>query len=121
MFYVDNDTIYLSRGDTASFTVTATGYTFAAADRAVLSIKSSAGKVVYEKYFRLDTSLGNGVFLVELKNEDTDDLPVGAYSWDVRYVINPAYDSSGRIVDGDQVITPVGPQTLNLLAVVGEV
>ena len=121
MFYIENDTIYLSRGDTGSFTVTTSGYTFAAEDRALLSVKSAAGEVVFERVYELTTELGNGVFLVELHNEDTDSLAIGSYTWDVRYVIHPYYDETGRIIDGDQVITPKPPRNLVLLAVVGEV
>lgn len=120
MFYIDNYTIHLSIGDTASFTVSATGYTFQTDDRALLTIKDQSGKVVFEKAYSLTTNLGNGKFLVELHNEDTDSLAAGNYKWDVRYVIHPYY-SDGRIVDGDQVITPMSPQQLILMTVAGEV
>lgn len=121
MFSIDNGAITLSRGDTASFTVTATGHTFAAEDRALFTVKDSASAVILERVYALDTALGNGVFLVQLSNSDTDQLPAGVYSWDVRYVLHPYYDSTGRIIDGDQVITPKTAQNLTLISTVGEV
>ena len=122
MFNIENYTITLSRGDTASFTVTAnTDYEFAAEDRALFTVKDSAGEAILERVYALDTELGNGRFLVQLSNSDTDSLAVGAYTWDVRYVLHPYYDSTGRIIDGDQVITPKAAQTLSLIATVGEV
>lgn len=123
MFIIDaNGNISLSIGDTASFTVTATGYTFDDDDRALWTLKNVAGEVVFERVYALnDAELGNGVFQVVLANGDTDTLPTGNYSWDVRYIIHPYYDERGRIFDGDQVITPKAAQTLTLLSVVGEV
>ena len=113
--------ITLSVGDTASFTVTTTGYTFGENDRALFTVKNAGGTVIFERAYALDTELGNGVFLVEFLNADTDTLTPGNYSWDVRYIINPYYDDTGRIVDGDQVITPKTALTLTLIPTVGEV
>lgn len=60
-------------------------------------------------------------FTVTFLNADTDTLSPGGYTWDVRYVINPYYDEEGKIVDGDQVITPNSPMSMNLLTVVGDI
>ena len=60
-------------------------------------------------------------FPVVFYNHDTDELPAGTYTWDVRYVLHPYYDDNGRIVDGNQVITPNPPMNMNLLTVVGEI
>ena len=121
MFSIDGYTISISRGDTASFIVTETSeHTFGSDDRAVFTVKDNAGEIVMERYYALDTELGNGKFLVELHNSDTDDLNIGAYSWDVRYVLNPYWENE-RIVDGDNVITPFAPQIFNILGTVGEV
>ena len=117
MFIVDGTTITLSRGDTGSVVIGATGYTFGTDDRAVFTMKNGAGVVIMENYYELE----DGQFKVYFRNADTDSRPTGSYQWDVRYVINPYYDSNGRIVDGDQVITPNLPMTLTILDTVGEV
>lgn len=124
MFSVDEATgnIQLSVGDTASFSITAGGYTFAEEDRALFTVKDPSGEVVLERAYPLaEEEPGNGVFIVQLANADTDYLQPGGYSWDVRYVLHPYYDEAGRIVSGDQVITPKAALTLTLLPVVGEV
>ena len=122
MFKIENGAITLSRGDTASFTVTATGgYTFAEEDRALFTVKDAMGEVIMERVYKLVTALGNGVFLVEFANSDTDQLPPGTYSWDVRYIIGPYYNAAGRIIDGNQVITPKKALIMTLLSTVGEV
>lgn len=124
MFWIDDDTkmIHLSRGDTASFIVRATGHTFAEADRALFTLKNGSGNIVFEQAYSLtDETLGNGAFQVDFHNPDTDALATGVYNWDVRYILGPYYDESGRIINGDQVITPERPQSMELLAVVGEV
>jgi hypothetical protein len=119
MFMLDGYTITLSRGDTGAIKIIAdTDYEFASTDRALFSIKSANGEGVKQQAFALDE---NNAFVVTFNNSDTDSLPPSACSWDVRYVINPYYDSNGNIVDGDQVITPRQPMTMNILQVVGEV
>ena len=123
MFWIDEQgTINLSVGDTASFTISATGYTFDNDDRALWTVKNNQNKVVFERAYPLvSNDLENGVFQVNLINSDTDTLAPGDYNWDVRYIIHPYYDSKGRIFDGDQVITPKEAQKLKLLPVIGEV
>ena len=122
MFSVDGYNISLSRGDTGAMRVTATAtlngqpFTFGEDDRALFSIKNAQGEVVKEKV----AAMTNNQFMVYFLNADTDSLSPGPYSWDVRYVINPLYQN-GRIVDGDQVITPKEPQTMQLLTVVGDI
>ena len=119
MFNVEGYTITLSRGDTGALRInTQTDYTFDEDDRALFSIKNSIGEVVKQQAYELDENKG---FTVQFANSDTDALPAGSFSWDVRYIIHPYYDDQGKIVDGDQVITPKTPMAMQLLQVVGEV
>ena len=119
MFWVDGYVITLSRGDTGAIKFTAdTDHTFDAVDRALFSVKNAVGEVVRQQAYAIDE---NKAFVVTFQNSDTDSLPAGAFTWDVRYIIHPYYDTSGNIVDGDQVITPRQPMTMQLLQVVGEV
>ena len=123
MYNVEGYQINLSRGDTGALKVTATAtldgepFTFGEDDRALFSIKNGQGEVVKEKI----AEMTNNKFTVYFLNSDTDSLAPGNYLWDVRYIINPYYDASGRIVNGDQVITPKQPMNMQLLTVVGDV
>lgn len=123
MFKVEGYTISLSRGDTGAIrvrgnaTLNGEPFQFGQDDRALFSIKNNQGEIVKEKIATLE----DNAFVVYFLNADTDALAAGPYSWDVRYVIHPYYDSRGRIVDGDQVITPKEPQSMNLLTVVGDI
>ena len=123
MFNVEEYTITLSRGDTGALTVNATAtldgsaYTFAAEDRALFSIKNANGEIIMQKAYEMT----DNSFTVYFLNADTDSLAPGSYSWDVRYIIHPYYDASGKIIDGDQVITPKTPMNMTLLTVVGDV
>lgn len=119
MFKVDGYLITLSRGDTGAIKIIAdTDYTFSETDRALFSVKNAVGEIVKQQAFALDAS---NSFTVTIFNSDTDSLSPGSYTWDVRYVINPYYDSNGNIIDGDQVITPHLPMEMQLLNVVGEI
>lgn len=123
MYSVDGYNIKLSQGDTGALKVSATAtldgqpFTFGPDDRALFSIKNAQGVIVKEKV----AELVNNEFTVYFLNADTDSLSPGDYKWDVRYIIHPYYDESGRIINGDQVITPKEPQIMNLLTVVGDV
>lgn len=117
MFSVDGTKITLSRGDTGAFKITVSGYTFGENDRCVFTIKSGNGQIVKQRAY----PMVDNAFTVTLFNSDTDSFNPGGYTWDVRWVINPYYDSSGKVVDGDQVLTPSNPMELNLLTVVGDI
>lgn len=123
MFEVDGYNIKLSRGDTGGLRVIAEAtlggepFTFGPDDRALFSIKNGQGEIVKHKV----AEMSDNAFIVYFLNADTDSLAPASYSWDVRYIIHPYYDSSGRIIDGDQVITPKEPQAMQLLTVVGDV
>ena len=118
MFQVEDFTITMSRGDTGSVVVKATGRTFNAEDRALFTVKSQEGTVVKQQAYQIDSA---GRFTASFLNAETDYLAPGNYTWDVRYVIHPYYDGDGKIVDGDQVITPKVPMTLVLLPAVGNI
>jgi hypothetical protein len=117
VFIVDGTKITMSKGDTGSIRFPSTGYTFSGLDRAMFSVKNSKGQIVKQEIFELE----DGEFEVTFYNADTDELPAGNYTWDVRYVLSPQYDDEGHIVDGAQVITPMEPQKLVLLDVVGKI
>jgi hypothetical protein len=77
--------------------------------------------VIEREYALDDETLGNGVIRIEYKNADTDDLPPGQYSTEIRYIISP-YRTDGKIVDGDVVRTPaILKSTLTLIGVIREV
>lgn len=122
MYKVEGNVISLSKGDTGALKVQATAtldgqpFTFGSDDRAIFSVKNAQGEIVMQKVF----PIVNNAFTVYFLNADTDFLSPANYQWDVRYIIHPYY-KDGKIVNGNQVLTPVEPQTMNLLSVVGEV
>lgn len=97
MFNVEGTTITMSVGDTGALKITAnvtrrdTGgaYTFGERDRALFSIKMGDGKIVKQKSYQMT----DNVFTVVFFNSDTDQLGAGSFMWDVRYIINPYYDT----------------------------
>lgn len=128
MFRVEGTNIIISRGDTGALRIhanatrqdTGTPYTFGERDRAVFSIKDNKGELKRQKAY----TLTNNAFIVVFTNQDTENLTAGnGYTWDVRYAINAYFDDEAHqhVVDGDQVITPNTPMSMNLLTVVGEI
>ena len=123
MFAVEDYVITLSRGDTGALKVNATAtldgspFDFGQDDRALFSIKNANGEIIMQKVCEMT----DNAFTVYFLNTDTDALAPGSFSWDVRYIIHPYYDAAGKIIDGDQVITPKTPMNMTLLTVVGDV
>lgn len=130
MFSVDKTTgaVTMHCGDTGAYKVAATrssGDDFGENDVALYTVREpNTGEAVIEREYALDDDegLGNGVILIQFHNADTDHLSPGIYSTEIRYVINPYRDSSGKVIDGDIVRTPPEMQsTLQLLGVIREV
>lgn len=125
MFNVNGTVITLSRGDTGALRIrvnarrkdTGEAFTFGERDRALFTIKNAAGAIVKQVAYPMTEN----VFKVTFFNADTDKFAPGTMTWDVRYVINPYYDSANNIVDGDQVLTPTQPLSMQLLTVVGDI
>lgn len=117
MFNVNGYAINLHRGDTGTIGITARGYDFGPNDRALFTVKDKSGTIVKQAAYAME----NNRFQVSFLNSETDYLDSGLYEWDVRYIVNPVYDESGNIVDGDAVATPRDPMDLNLYRTVGQI
>ena len=101
MFNVDLETmeITMHAGDTGSFKVEAareTGTAWTEDDRALFTVKNQQGEIVLQRIYRLDDQwdLGDGIFLVEFHNDDTDDWDAGSYSTELRFDISPIWDGT---------------------------
>ncbi len=137
MFNCDLETmeITMHRGETGAFKVAATresGTQWTSADRALFTVDKD-GEVVLQRFYRLDTDLGNGIVQIEFHNGDTDTLENGQYNTELRYIINPYWDGTApendvtdalavddKIIDGDIVRTAI-QSTLKIDDIYGEV
>lgn len=119
MYRVNEETgeIYLSRGDTMSFTLKFTGYSLTANDKVMVTIKDRSGQLVKEY---IETPVNNMV-VIRLRNPDTDYLNPALYQWDARVIIDPVYDEEDRIVDGGSVSTPKLPMNIEIAPTVGQI
>ena len=142
MFEVVNETtgaIMMNAGDTGAIKVHAereSGTAWTSADRMLFTVLNSAGTAVIQRYYRLDTTLGNGYALIQFHNDDTDELAPGQYRMERRYIVNPYWDGTAptgdvtdalaegvaRIIEGDIVRIPAnGQTTLTINSAYGEV
>lgn len=112
MFRVDEEsgTVELNSGDTGAWEMEAhrdDDEPWGENDIAVFTVRNNENKIVIQRIYHLnDEENGNGVFLILIQNSDTDDLPAGQYTWEVRYIVDPLYDEDGEPVDGSIVDTP---------------
>lgn len=88
--------LIIPRGDTGSFTVPAL----------VKKDNSIAVFSIFDQFKRIWTHeypIENGQVTIEFEHEDTKDLPVGQYKWDIKIYVNPEYDENGLLINGDEV------------------
>ena len=126
MFAVDGADIYISRGDDASFDVVFTGEDVDPDGNTVyyrvneipedgtpvlFSIKADTERprCLVEK----ELKVYNGFVTIPLESKDTNYLPFGEYTWDIRLFYHD--------IDYFDINTPILPHSLHILGVVGNV
>ena len=88
--------ITLHKGDTGSKWIHATresGTAWTEDDRCLFTIKDAQGEIVMQRIYRLDDQwgAGNGYFLMEFHNNDTDEWTSGQYATEWRYNVDPSW------------------------------
>ena len=88
--------LIIPRGDTGQFSVPALiqGENLIA----VFSIFNERERIWTHEY-----EVENGMVTIKFEHEDTKDFPIGVYNWDIKMYVNPRYDESGLLIDGDEV------------------
>jgi len=109
-FHFDDNTwaITMHRGDTGSKWLGGqreSGTAWTEDDRCMFTVTDGGGAIVMQRIYRLDDQwgAGNGWFLFELHNGDTDTWPNGTYQTEWRFDVAPTWDGTapvGRCVDG---------------------
>lgn len=85
-------------GDTGSFTVPVLTNT----EGEGIAIFSIINPVTHEIIFRKNVVAENNILTIEFTHNETLNLPIGRYVWDIKYYVNPVYEN-GEIVDGSEV------------------
>ena len=119
MFNFNNDTcaISLHAGDTGSKWIHATRGSetaWTSADRCLFTVRNAMNEIVMQRIYRLDDQwgAGNGWFLMEFKNADTDTWTPGNYTTEWRYDVDPTWETSpvptsrcvNTLVDGEVAV-----------------
>ena len=140
MFEFNNDTwaITMHQGDTGSKWIGAareSGAQWTEDDRCLFTVRNASGEKVMQRIYRLDDQWdqGDGWFLMEFHNADTDSLPTGTYNTEWRFDVSPTWDgtaptgrcvnaltASAHMTDGSIVRTTI-QSTMTILGVLGEV
>ena len=107
VFNPENFEIKMHAGDTGSKWINAareSGTPWTEYDRCLFTVKNG-NEILMQRIYRLDDQwgAGNGRFLMEFHNNDTDTWPEGTYKTEWRYDIVPSWNGTaptGRCVDG---------------------
>lgn len=138
MFSIDHETmeITMHAGDTGSFWVHGerrSGEAWTEDDRALFTVTNQQGEIMLQRFYRLDDQweAGDGDFLIEFHNDDTDTWEPGQYSTELRFNVDPVWEgtaptgrcvnaltASAKMVEGSIVRTPI-QSTLTIQGVQG--
>ena len=139
-FHFDDSTwaITMHRGDTGSKWIrgqreSETAWT--EDDRCLFTVKNASGEAVMQRIYRLDDQwdVGDGWFLLEFHNNDTDTWSPGTYETEWRFDVNPSWDGTAptgrcvngltagvKMIEGDIVRTKI-QSTLTIQGVLGDI
>ena len=134
-----NWAITMHRGDTGSKWVHAerqSGTDWEEEDRCLFTVTNTAGEILMQRIYRLDDQwgAGDGYFLMEFHNNDTDTWTPGTYNTEWRFDVNPQWESGtapegrcvdalatgDRMIEGDIVRTKV-QSTMTISGVLGDI
>ena len=118
MFEANGTMIRISRGDTGLLRIMPEPLRMGEDDRAVFTIARRGGGILMEKILKAEA---DGALLIPFTNDETEDMPVGDYEWDIRIVLDARLDAQGRPTDGREVIMPMRIGRIKIMKVVGEV
>ena len=95
-FDINTCVITMHAGDTGSkwiHAVRESGTPWTEDDRCLFTVKAPDGTIVMQRLYRLDDQwgAGNGYFLMEFHNNDTDEWPSGQYTTEWRYDVDPSW------------------------------
>ena len=89
----------IPQGDTGAFSLPALiSYNSEVETLAVFSIFNER-----ERIFVKEIPVTSDMVTVSFTHQDTKDLPIGKYNWDIKIYINPQHDENGLLIDGDEV------------------
>lgn len=93
--------IMLPKGDSGSFRLPVKAEVVASNTIAVFSVFDKlTRKTILEKQFEV---MDDGFVYVSIDHNDTKDLPVGKYYWDVKTYYMPKFDEDGKLIDALQI------------------
>ena len=67
-----------------------------------VAVFSIINPITYELIFQKEIIAENNILKISFTHNETVNLPIGRYVWDIKYYINPIYEN-GQIVDGSEV------------------
>lgn len=97
--WTDAKRIDMHAGDTGSKWIHATresGEDWTSADRCLFTVTNQNNEIVMQRIYRLDDQwgAGNGWFLMEFHNEETDTWAQGDYGTEWRYDVDPTWEGT---------------------------
>lgn len=89
--------LIIPRGDTGSFAIPKLVQNVNG-----VAIFSILDPLTHTLVFQKEITSNNENLIIEFSHEETVNLPIGDFLWDIKYYVNPVY-ADGKIIDGEEI------------------
>lgn len=90
--------LIIPRGDTGTFTIPV----LAGADGTSVAVFSIIDPMTQSLIFQKEVAISGDKLQIELTHNETVNLPVGKFQWDIKCYVNPVY-AENKVVNGEEV------------------
>lgn len=97
MIRLVKNSLIIPRGDTGDFTIP----TIASSPNGI-AVFSILDPLTHTLIFQKEIESTNDFLTITFDHEETVNLPIGTFEWDIKYYSNPVY-ANGKVVDGEEI------------------
>lgn len=117
MTTINGYSVSIPQGDSGGFTVVTSGYSFGADDRALFTLKDGNKKTIRREVM----TITDGAVAIEFAPAETRKMPVGDYTWELRFITDATFDGNNVLTGGTDIDTPRTEMRLSITRVQGEI
>lgn len=117
MITINGNSVSIPQGDSGGFTVRTSGCSFGADDRALFTLKDQNSKTIRRDVM----TITDGEVDIEFVPGETKRMPVGDYTWELRFITDATFDGDGNLTGGTDIDTPRTDMRLTITRVQGEI
>ena len=117
MTTINGYSVSIPHGDSGGFTIQMTGYTFGEDDRVLFTLKDGNKKTIRRDVLEIT----DNAVSIEFTPAETRKIPVGDYTWEVRFITDAVFDEDDNLIGGTDIDTPRTDMQLSITRTQGDI